>query len=140
MVARATADDDSGIKCPACGCRHFEVVETRPLSGNRIFRRRECRNCGRRITKTEDDESPPLPPAPQPSGPGTPGPPQTDRVESLECCPACHQLVHRCAACGADGERLSMYGRDGQVRYYRCQSCGARHKAIVSAADDKRAR
>lgn len=43
----------AGIECPQCGCRHFHVLYTRAISGNRILRRRECRYCGRRITTYE---------------------------------------------------------------------------------------
>lgn len=42
-----------GFACPTCGCRHFHVVDTRSLGGDRIQRRRECRHCGRRITTSE---------------------------------------------------------------------------------------
>jgi len=49
-------DDDQskprGIECPKCECRHFFVVETRRGPAC-IIRRRECRNCGRRVTTTE---------------------------------------------------------------------------------------
>jgi transcriptional regulator NrdR family protein len=41
------------VECPSCGCRHLEVVYTRPRGDGRIVRRRECRHCGRRITTTE---------------------------------------------------------------------------------------
>jgi len=41
-----------GIECPKCGCRHFHVVYTR-RGPARVLRRRECRNCGRRITTCE---------------------------------------------------------------------------------------
>jgi transcription elongation factor Elf1 len=44
---------DRGIECPRCGCRHFEVVYTRPVRGGRVQRRRQCRHCGRRITTVE---------------------------------------------------------------------------------------
>lgn len=47
------APDKRGIECPACGCRHFHVLYTRRAIGKRILRRRECRNCGRRITTYE---------------------------------------------------------------------------------------
>jgi hypothetical protein len=46
------ADDAVGLQCPQCGCRHFEVVYTRPKL-RRIQRCRECRHCGRRITTNE---------------------------------------------------------------------------------------
>lgn len=42
-----------GLECRHCGCQHFYVLYTRPASGDRIMRRRECRNCGRRITTYE---------------------------------------------------------------------------------------
>jgi len=45
--------DDRGLACRKCGCRHFEVVYTRPARGGKIMRRRECRNCGRRMTTFE---------------------------------------------------------------------------------------
>jgi transcriptional regulator NrdR family protein len=45
--------DDRGIECPQCGCRHFLVIDTRPMWGGRVRRRRECRHCGRRVTTVE---------------------------------------------------------------------------------------
>jgi len=42
-----------GIRCPKCGCGHFEVIYTRQIPGGAIRRRRECRHCGRRVTTTE---------------------------------------------------------------------------------------
>ncbi len=43
-----------GLVCPRCGCRHFlRVVDTRGVAGG-IRRRRECRNCGRRIWTREE--------------------------------------------------------------------------------------
>ncbi len=42
-----------GIECPSCGCRLFRVLYTRRSIGGRILRRRECRNCGRRVTTYE---------------------------------------------------------------------------------------
>lgn len=44
--------DDRGLECPACGCQHFNVIETR-RRGGRIVRRRECRYCGKRLTTHE---------------------------------------------------------------------------------------
>lgn len=52
-LAAATDADGRGIRCPDCGCRHFEVVYTRPKEGQKIMRRRECRNCKRRLTTYE---------------------------------------------------------------------------------------
>ena len=48
-----TEDAPKGLVCRNCGCRHFEVIYTRPRPGERIVRRRECRHCGRRITTYE---------------------------------------------------------------------------------------
>lgn len=52
------ADDDLGIRCPSCGCRHCpkdptKVDRTVTLGVNQSIRRyRICRNCGRAfITK-----------------------------------------------------------------------------------------
>jgi len=42
-----------GLICRDCGCRHFEVVYTRPAPRGRIVRRRACRHCGRRVTTVE---------------------------------------------------------------------------------------
>ncbi|MCG3181854.1 MAG: hypothetical protein BIFFINMI_04289 [Phycisphaerae bacterium] len=41
-----------GLVCRACGCRHFHTVYTRPRDGY-ILRRKECRNCGRRVMTRE---------------------------------------------------------------------------------------
>lgn len=45
--------DDRGIRCRDCGCRHFRVIYTRRAFGEKLIRRRECRNCGRRYTTWE---------------------------------------------------------------------------------------
>jgi hypothetical protein len=45
--------DQRGLVCRHCGCRHFRVIYTRPAWGGRIARRRECRNCGKRMTTWE---------------------------------------------------------------------------------------
>jgi len=45
--------DQRGLVCRHCGCEHFRVIYTRPAWGGRITRRRECRNCGRRMTTWE---------------------------------------------------------------------------------------
>ena len=44
---------DHGLQCRACGCRHLRVVYTRKAWGNQIIRRRECRNCGKRVSTLE---------------------------------------------------------------------------------------
>ena len=41
-----------GLECRACGCRHFEVLYTRPRPGG-IMRVRQCRHCGRRMITRE---------------------------------------------------------------------------------------
>lgn len=50
---RQKPDDDRGLKCRQCGCRHFRVVYTRARRGGLLVRRRECRNCGVRLTTWE---------------------------------------------------------------------------------------
>ena len=48
----ALAKDGGGLECPDCGCRHFRVTKT--VQGNGVIvRRRECRNCGKRLTTYE---------------------------------------------------------------------------------------
>jgi transcriptional regulator NrdR family protein len=42
-----------GIPCRGCGCTHHHVVYVRRLEG-RVMRRRECRNCGRRMITYEE--------------------------------------------------------------------------------------
>jgi len=42
-----------GLSCRWCGCSHFRVIYTRPGWGGRLIRRRECRNCGKRMTTYE---------------------------------------------------------------------------------------
>ena len=46
------AQTSNGLECRGCGCRHFEVVYTRPKHGY-IMRLRECRNCGKRVSTRE---------------------------------------------------------------------------------------
>ena len=45
--------DERGLVCPHCQCRHFFVVYVRRARKRRVMRRRECRNCGHRITTYE---------------------------------------------------------------------------------------
>jgi len=49
-----------GLECRGCGCRHFDTVETRKVTGGRVRRRRECRHCGKRITTIEHEQGTPL--------------------------------------------------------------------------------
>lgn len=43
----------SGLRCPKCGCGHFFTTKTDDRQGGYRYRRKECRNCGRRITTSE---------------------------------------------------------------------------------------
>ena len=52
----AQTEENRGLECRQCGCKHFRVVYTRPTWGNRIMRRRECRHCGKRVTTWEKAE------------------------------------------------------------------------------------
>jgi transcriptional regulator NrdR family protein len=47
------SEDDRGLQCQRCGCRHFHVIYTRRASGEKLVRRRECRHCGTRVTTCE---------------------------------------------------------------------------------------
>ena len=53
VLKPAAESPPKGLVCPACGCRHFEVVYTRATLTGTIRRRRQCRHCGRRVTTTE---------------------------------------------------------------------------------------
>lgn len=55
-MAESAINKPIGIECRACGCRHFYVVYTRRAMGGKIVRRRECRNCGKRITTVEQEK------------------------------------------------------------------------------------
>jgi len=46
-------NEQRGLECRECGCKHFRVIYTRPYRGGRLIRRRECRHCGKRITTWE---------------------------------------------------------------------------------------
>jgi len=53
-MSKAKTDSEmQGIECPGCGCRHMLLVERRDAPKGMERRRRECRNCGRRITTYE---------------------------------------------------------------------------------------
>ncbi|TWU03051.1 transcriptional regulator NrdR [Symmachiella macrocystis] len=49
----ATSDLQRGLQCGACGHRRLRVIYTRAAKGERLVRRRECRNCGERVTTWE---------------------------------------------------------------------------------------
>ena len=49
------------MKCPFCSCEESKVIDSRPTDeGERIRRRRECINCGKRFTTYEVIESVPV--------------------------------------------------------------------------------
>lgn len=49
----APASEPRGLRCRHCGCGHFHVYYTRPHRDGSVFRRRECRNCGRMMSTRE---------------------------------------------------------------------------------------
>ncbi|TWU12084.1 transcriptional regulator NrdR [Symmachiella macrocystis] len=49
----ATSDRQRGLQCSACGHRRLRVVYTRAAKGGKLVRRRECRECGERISTWE---------------------------------------------------------------------------------------
>ena len=49
------------MKCPFCGFEESKVIDSRPTDeGQRIRRRRECLQCGKRFTTYEIIESLPI--------------------------------------------------------------------------------
>ncbi len=48
-----TKEENRGLECRHCGCKHFRVIYTRRGWGGKLIRRRECRHCGKRITTWE---------------------------------------------------------------------------------------
>lgn len=49
------------MKCPFCGCEESKVIDSRPTDENeRIRRRRECIDCGKRFTTYEIIEDVPI--------------------------------------------------------------------------------
>ncbi len=49
------------MRCPYCGCEDSKVIDSRPTDDNeRIRRRRECFNCGKRFTTYEIIETTPI--------------------------------------------------------------------------------
>lgn len=51
--ARPVLSEKQGLECPGCGCCDLRVIYTRKTFGGRLMRRRECRNCGRRVMTFE---------------------------------------------------------------------------------------
>lgn len=52
MKEKPARENNRGICCPGCGCAMMYVVYTRQRA-NHVFRLRECRYCGRRVTTRE---------------------------------------------------------------------------------------
>jgi len=52
-VKATAADPPKGIRCRACNCAELRVVQTIRDQGDRIYRRRVCRNCGAAQMTTE---------------------------------------------------------------------------------------
>jgi len=48
-------EDERGLVCNKCGCRHFRTTHTEPLPTGMIRRRKECRHCGERKVTFERD-------------------------------------------------------------------------------------
>lgn len=49
------------MRCPFCGCEESKVIDSRPTDeGERIRRRRECAQCGKRFTTYEIVENVPI--------------------------------------------------------------------------------
>lgn len=46
-------NEDRGLRCFNCGCQAFRVIYTRRARGEKLVRRRECRDCGQRLTTWE---------------------------------------------------------------------------------------
>ena len=44
--------DERGLICKNCGCRHFNVLHTRPGPAS-IQRERQCRHCGKVVRTWE---------------------------------------------------------------------------------------
>ena len=47
------------MKCPYCNRESTKVIDSRPVEGNAIRRRRQCENCGKRYTTYERIENDP---------------------------------------------------------------------------------
>ena len=47
---------ESGLRCRDCGCRDLRVIYVRRALGGRTMRRRECRNCCKRVTPSEGEK------------------------------------------------------------------------------------
>ncbi len=53
VVEPPKLESDKGLVCPQCGGRDFFTGTVRKAPGGRIWRRRECRECGRLVSTYE---------------------------------------------------------------------------------------
>ena len=53
MNQARSKQEEAGIVCPKCGCRHFYTTHTEPLRDGRVRRRKVCRHCGRKLLTFE---------------------------------------------------------------------------------------
>jgi len=51
--AKKPEDEQLGLRCRQCGGQRFRVVYTRAAWGRKVVRRRECCQCGERVTTWE---------------------------------------------------------------------------------------
>jgi hypothetical protein len=52
-TGRDEAEPERGLRCRACNCAHFIVLETRQAYGGKIMRRRMCRSCSTKLVTYE---------------------------------------------------------------------------------------
>lgn len=52
-MTEKTEHNSRGLRCPACGCGHFETEKTVDIPGRRRRRYKICRHCGRRVRTVE---------------------------------------------------------------------------------------
>lgn len=52
---QAADNNDIGISCPRCGCRHLDTYDSRPVRGGLIRRYKQCRACGRTGIRTIEE-------------------------------------------------------------------------------------
>ena len=51
--SKVCRNNQRGLRCRVCPSQRFRVVYTRAAWGGRVVRRRQCRNCGVRMTTWE---------------------------------------------------------------------------------------
>jgi transcriptional regulator NrdR family protein len=53
VIQAPAMSDDRGLRCWKCKAPRFRVIYTRPGAARSVMRRRECCQCGTRITTRE---------------------------------------------------------------------------------------